>query len=74
MRDSLEMSEPRDTVLFMTRKKPGPKPSGKARQALSVRLSPDELALLREVSKREGVPLTTFIRIAAVRSAKRRKA
>jgi uncharacterized protein (DUF1778 family) len=56
----------------MARKKPGPKPTGKARHPVSVRLSPDEYDLLRLAARRQQVPLTEFIRTAAVRSAKRR--
>ena len=55
------------------RKKPGPKPSGKERHPLSVRLSAEEYALLERAAKRAKTPISEFIRIAAVRSAKRRK-
>ena len=60
-------------VVAKRRKKPGPKPSGKARHPLSVRLSPEEYALLERAAKRARTPISEFIRLAALRSAKRRK-
>lgn len=53
------------------RKKPGPKPSGKARRPVSIRLSADEFSIIEAAAAHEGAAVTEFIREAALRSARR---
>ena len=45
-------------------------PKGKR---LLIVLSVEDLALVRAAAKAEGLPLATFIRVAAIRAAKRSK-
>lgn len=47
----------------------GPRRPGSVSTAISVRLRPDELADVEKAAKSAGLPLSTFIRLAALGAA-----